>query len=77
MRTTDEANRSSEYERVQQPHAQEVRAFPVNRPRNAEPVASFASFIGRDYAAAISRVALIGSFSTLQSALKFASRGRT
>ena len=32
---------------------------------------------GRDYAAAISRVALIGSFSTLQSALKFASRGLT
>ena len=45
--------------------------------RKAEPVAPFASFIGRDYAAAISRVALIGSFSTLQSALKFASRGLT
>ncbi len=29
------------------------------------------------YAAAISRVALIGSFNTLQSALKFASRGLT
>jgi hypothetical protein len=29
------------------------------------------------YAAAISRVALIGSFNTLQSAFKFASRGLT
>jgi hypothetical protein len=49
-----------------------------NKPlRKAERVASFARFIGRVYAAAISRVALIGSFNTLQSALKFASRGRT
>ena len=34
-------------------------------------------FYGRDYAAAISRVALIGSFSTLQRAVKFAFRGQT
>ena len=33
--------------------------------------------IGRSYAAAISRVALTGNFSTLQSAERFASRGRT
>jgi hypothetical protein len=32
--------------------------------------------LGPIYAAAISRVALIGSFSTLQSADKFVSRGR-
>jgi hypothetical protein len=45
--------------------------------RKAEPVAPLASFVGKDYAAAIPRVALIGSFSTLQSALKFISRGLT
>jgi hypothetical protein len=39
--------------------------------RKAEPIAPFGSFIGRDYAAAIFRVALIGSLNTLQSALKF------
>jgi hypothetical protein len=32
--------------------------------------------IGRDYAAAIALVALIGSFSTLHNALRLASRGR-
>ena len=51
--------------------------LPSKPPRKAELVALFASIIGRDYATAISRVALIGSFSTLQSALKFASRGLT
>jgi hypothetical protein len=45
--------------------------------RKAEPVAPFASSVGRDYAAAISRVALIGSFSTLHNALRFSSRGLT
>ena len=47
------------------------RAFPVERLR--PPALKFS----RDYAAAISRVALTGSFSTLQRALKFASRGLT
>ena len=42
--------------------------------RKAEPAGPFC---GRDYAAAISRVALIGSFSTLHKALRFWSRGRT
>ena len=46
-------------------------------PRKAEPVALFGVLSAEIYAAAISRVALIGSFSTLQSALKFASRGLT
>jgi hypothetical protein len=36
-----------------------------------------ASFIDRNYTAAISRVALMGSFSTLHSADRFASRGLT
>ena len=44
--------------------------------RKAE-IAPALSSTGKDYAAAISRVALIGSLSTLQSALKFASRGLT
>ena len=55
----------------------DIGGVPCKPLGKAEPDASFASFIGRDYAAAISRVALIDNFSTLQSALKFASRGLT
>jgi hypothetical protein len=57
-----------------QPHYE--AASPSKPIRQAEPVAPFASIIGRDYAAAISRVALIGSFRTLHRADRFTSRGR-
>jgi hypothetical protein len=67
-------------------HAEETLRHLVDRVRheaNRSPdsrraeIAPALSSTGGDYAAAISRVALIGSLSTLQSALRFASRGLT